>query len=128
MMKKILLIDDQAHVLRVIKLSLDRNGYEVDTALTGEIALRMMSEHRYDVLITDLSMPTMTGPQLCEAVHRDFDDRLPLMFIVADHIDETLVDWARGFPLVEFLEKPMSLRWLVARLNEYFGCYEKTGT
>lgn len=127
-MKKILLVDDQAHVLRVIKLSLDRNGYEVDTALTGEIALRMMAESHYDVLIADSSMPTMSGTQLCEAVYRDFDERLPLMFVVADEIDKDLVNWTRDYPSVEFLEKPMSLRWLVARLNEFFGCYEQTGT
>jgi len=127
-MKKILLVDDQAHVLRVIKLSLDRNGYEVDTALNGELALQKMKAQRYDVLITDLTMPTMSGCQLCETVYRDHSPNLPLMFIVTDTMGPELEAWTGKYPEVEFLDKPMSLRWLVARLGELFGHYEKTGT
>lgn len=124
-MKKILLVDDQAHVLRVIKLSLDRNGYEVDTALNGEIALRMMNETEYDVLIADCDMPGMNGLELCEAVHREFDQAAPLIFLSAPEMSSDLTSWTARFPHTEFLEKPMSLRWLVARLNEFFGCYQQ---
>jgi len=105
-MKRILLVDNQAHVLRVMKLSLDRNGYEVDTALSADVALRMLRETRYDVLITDNALTKMDGQQLIDTVSEQFQSRAPIMF------------------LTECMEKPISLRYLVGRLNELFGKYD----
>lgn len=122
-MIKILLVDDQAHILRVVKLSLDRSGFEVDTALSGEDALRLLRANRYDVLIADQDMPQLSGCQLCEVVQRDFADRLPLCFVASDEISSDLEHWSAAYPEIEFLTKPMSLRWLTARLEEFFGAF-----
>ena len=132
-LKRILLVDDQAHVLRVIKLSLDRNGFEVDTALSGDTALAMLksagahaSDNRhYDVLITDADMPGMNGMALCESVYREFSHGSPLMFIVGEDGDTSLSEWAGKHRGTELLEKPISLGWLVSRLDEHFGHYDK---
>jgi len=67
-MKRILLVDSQAHILRVMKLSLGRNGYEVDTALNGEVALEKMRETHYDVLIADKDLNSMTGTIACNGI------------------------------------------------------------
>ena len=124
-MKSILLVDDQAHVLRVVKLSLDRNGFEVDTALGGNIALQMMLERPYDVVITASDMPSMTGRQLCESIQRDFSEALPLIFVLVNDDTDQEALWSNSMQMTELVEKPMSLRWLVARLNEYFGHYDR---
>jgi len=124
-MRRILLVDDQAHVLRVMKLSLDRNGYEVDTALGGEVALCMLHEQHYDVLITDVDMPRMNGRQLCDTVQHQLKEHAPLTFVIANVTDDA-ADWVEQLPNTEWLEKPLSLRWIVARLNEYFGHYDRT--
>ncbi len=116
-------------MLRVIKLSLDRHGFEVDTALSGDIALAMMRPGAakragrngvYDVLIADADMPGMNGMQLCEAVRRDMPTNLPLMFVVDECEDRLAFEWARNFTDAEILEKPMSLLGLVARLDQHF--------
>jgi len=78
-LNRILLVDDQAHVLRVIKLSLDRNGFEVDTALSAEIALDMLQQgafesNPYDVVITDMDMPVMDGRELADCINRRFNE------------------------------------------------------
>lgn len=121
-------------MLRVIKLSLDRNGFDVDTALSGDTALAMLktaSDTRtpnnfpYDVVIVSADMPGMNGKELCESTHRDFADDAPLMFIVGDDKDKSLSEWAIPYRATEVLEKPMSLRWLVSRLNDHFGRYDK---
>lgn len=124
-MKRILLVDDEAHVLRVIKLSLDRNGFEVDTALSAEIALKMLRETEFDVVITDIDMPVMNGKELCETVARDFGADAPFAVVVTNAIDEEAKQWVANLSKTELVEKPMSLRWLVARLNEYFGHYDQ---
>ena len=129
-MKRILLVDDEAHVLRVMKLSLDRNGYEVDTALSGEVALQMLREHEFHVVITDADLPQMTGQNFCQTVRSRYGDSI-LIFVVAsatrdDSTPETL-DWIKSETNMEALEKPVSLRWIVARLNEFFGDYDPAG-
>ncbi|MBX2835421.1 MAG: response regulator [Gammaproteobacteria bacterium] len=123
-LKRVLLVDDQAHVLRVMKLTLDRNGYEVDTALNGETALALMSEHHYDVLVTDLDMPHMDGRALCEEVYSLLGEKAPLIFVVTSSENDNDLGWLESHENLECLDKPVSLRWLVARLSEYFGHFD----
>ena len=67
-MKRILIVDDEPHVIRVMRLSLERAGYEVFEAANGEIALQRIAESMPDVMITDIDMPRMTGEQLCKEI------------------------------------------------------------
>lgn len=128
-MKRILLVDAQAHVLRVMKLNLDRSGYEVDTALNGETALRLLREQHYDVLITGTDVPHIDGHQLCRKVQNMFGAVAPLMLVVAESRSESDVsDWIEMLPNAERLEKPVSLRRIVACLNEYFSDSGKRAT
>jgi len=123
-MKRILLVDNQAHVLRVMKLSLDRNGYEVDTALSGDVALRMLRETRYDVMIVENTLAKMNGQQLIETVSHQFRSTAPAMFLVTNTGANELEDWSASQERTECVEKPISLRYLVGRLNELFGKYD----
>ena len=123
-MKRILLVDNQAHVLRVMKSSLDRNGYEVDTALSGEVALGMLREREYDVLIADSALEKLDGQQLIDTITSQFKARAPAMFLVTDTNNDMLEQWSEELDRIECLQKPISLRYLVGRLNELFGKYE----
>ena len=123
-MKRILLVDNQAHVLRVMKLSLDRNGYEVDTALSGDVALRMLRETKYDVLIADNGLTKMDGQQLIDTIAEQFKSRAPAMFLVTEQAADSTEAWSSAIDGAECLEKPISLRYLVGRLNELFGKYD----
>ncbi len=127
-MKKILLVDNQAHVLRVIKMSLDRNGYEVDAVLCPDVALRLLREQHYDAVVVDQDMTKMTGQQLIEIVHRDHPGHLPLQYLVVSEYDSEIDAWINAMPNTEMLEKPVSLRWLVSSLNNHFGHYQRTGS
>ena len=129
-MKRILLVDDEAHVLRVMKLSLERNGYDVDTALSGDVALSMMREQGYHALITDSDMPKMSSQHLCKTVRTRHGDSILIFVIDSASADDPVseqLDWIKSEVNMEALEKPVSLRWIVARLNEYFGDYELAG-
>src|SRR5512147_746499 len=59
-----LLVEDEANMVRTLAKILERKGYTVDSASTGEEALQRLSEHTYDLVITDLNMPVMDGLQL----------------------------------------------------------------
>jgi CheY-like chemotaxis protein len=118
--RRILLVDEEAHVLRVMRLNLDRHGYEVDTALSSEAALQLLREQRYDVLIMSGEMPDMSAHQLCKSAAYQLDTEVPLILIMACDGD----GWIDDLPFVERLDEPLSLRWIVARLSESFGDYE----
>jgi CheY-like chemotaxis protein len=118
--KRVLVADDQAHVIRVVKLKLEHSGYAVDTAKNGLEALEKLRRDRYDVLITDMEMPRMDGQALCNAMHAELTDGVPLTLIVTGKTDEPLRQWASSLPNTRFLEKPLSLRSLTTYLSEYF--------
>src|SRR5216684_2900153 len=65
---RILVVDDEAQILRVLKTTLSSQGYEVRTASEGESGFNTAMEWPPDLIITDLSMPVMTGLELCRAV------------------------------------------------------------
>lgn len=118
--RRILLVDEEAHVLRVMRLNLDRHGYEVDTALSSEAALQLLREQPYDVLIMSGEMPDMSARHLCESAALQLGEAVPLMLIMASDEDT----WIDELSFVERLDKPVSLRWVVARLSETFGDYD----
>jgi DNA-binding NtrC family response regulator len=62
--RRTLLVEDEANMVRTLAKILERKGYSVDAASTGEEALQRLSERTYDLLITDLNMPVMDGLQL----------------------------------------------------------------
>ena len=63
--KKILVADDEAHILHVVSMKLRNAGFEVITAVDGEEALELCTAEKPDLLITDYQMPLMTGLELC---------------------------------------------------------------
>ena len=65
---RILIIDDEAHILQVLRLKLEHAGYEVLTAIDGEEGWCLATETIPDLVITDLQMPYMTGLELCRAL------------------------------------------------------------
>lgn len=67
-MAKILVVEDDAHISRVVCLWLKRNGHEVLTASDGRSALEMVRTNRPDLLLTDVNLPHMDGLELLQAV------------------------------------------------------------
>jgi CheY-like chemotaxis protein len=120
-MKRILLVEDEAHVVRLMSMALERAGYVVDSAAHGEEALEYFQHQIPDVLITDIDMPRMTGRDLCVRLNADMPDREFLIVVITARTEIEHREWSRLIPNLEFLEKPISVRKLVSRLNEYFA-------
>ncbi len=114
-------MDDQPHVVRVIRLGLEGKGYTVETASNGEQALRKLREESFHVVITDIEMPRLDGRALCEAMHREFPGAQPLTLVITARPELAAREWVRFLPNTELLEKPLSLRRLHARLDEHFA-------
>ena len=120
-MKRILIADDEPHVVRVLKQSLERQGYQVEGVLNGEAALQRIRQSAPDVLITDIQMPRLTGEALCRQIQTEMPRREFLIFVLTSRTEIEHRAWSQEIDNLEFLEKPVSIRKLINRLDEYFS-------
>ncbi len=118
--KRILLIDDEPHVIMVIKHFLLKSGYEVETAVNGLEALKRVSQQMPDVIVTDIQMPKMNGLDFCEQLRSDYPERETLVIIMTSRTERDFRERASSLENVEFFEKPLSPKKLVIHLNEFF--------
>ena len=120
-MKKILIADDEPHVLRVMKMSLENEGYAVDTCANGMEALTHIEREHPDILITDIQMPQMTGEELCRHIEEYIPQREFLIFVLTSRTEIEHREWSRQIGNLQFLEKPVSIRNLIERIDAYFS-------
>jgi CheY-like chemotaxis protein len=120
-MRRILIVDDQPHVIRVLKLNLDAEGYQVDTAANGHEALQKIAANEPDVMITDIQMPGMGGQELCQSIQDNMPTRKFLIMVMTSTTERDQRDWVKNIHHLEFLEKPLSPRKLLTRLKLYFS-------
>ena len=119
-MKKILMADDEPHVLRVLKMSLEKENYQVETCANGQEALEKLQVEHPDILITDIQMPKMTGEELCLNIKQQFPDRKFLIFVLTSRTEIEHREWSRQINNLQFLEKPVSIRNLIDSIDTYF--------
>jgi DNA-binding response OmpR family regulator len=119
-MTRVLIVDDEPHVQLVLQLGLERAGYEIVSAANGQAGLDQIRKSPPDLLITDLNMPVMNGQVLCETVRRELKLEFPIL-VMSTIADAPRRAWVAGLSNIEFVEKPLSLRQLVARLEKQFG-------
>lgn len=79
-MTKILIIDDEEIVLKSCKRILKNANYEIDTALSGEEGLKAAAQKRYDIVITDIKMPGLSGIQVLERLRKERPDVTVIIF------------------------------------------------
>lgn len=119
--KRILVADDELHMIRVVKLFLERAGYKVDTASNGQEALDSILLDPPDVLLTDINMPRMNGQQLCMELQKQLPERKFPIFVMTSMTDRENRDWTEKIPNTALLEKPVSMRVLIADLARRFA-------
>ena len=105
----ILVVDDEDNLRDVLVEVLRRDGHEVDSAVDGAEGLRRAEERRYDLVVTDLRMPGLEGPELYRALRRRYPDDPPRVIFMSANtgIDEYASFLAEtGEPA---LEKPFNL-------------------
>lgn len=113
-MKRVMIVDDHAPVLRVLRLGLEEAGYEVDSALNGSECLVKLCNELPDFLVTDIDMPRMNGKELCQAICKQFPQRTFPIIVLTSRTELEHRDWTRGIDNLSFMEKPVSVRRLVS--------------
>ena len=82
--KKVLVVDDEIHIVHVVAIKLRNNGYEVMTAGDGAEAFKIACEEKPDIIVTDFQMPVMTGLELVEKLRGSEETReIPVILLTA---------------------------------------------
>ena len=114
---KILVVDDEEDVLELVRYNLEKNGYTVETAMTGEDALRKVRIKTPDLVILDLMLPGVDGLGVCKALKKDSKtEYIPVIMLTAKGEESDIVT---GLELGadDYVTKPFSPKVLVARVR-----------
>jgi two-component system KDP operon response regulator KdpE len=111
-LKRILIVDDERQIVRMLRASLESNGYEVLSASNGLEALQRFQAERPDLIITDLAMPEMNGLELTQAIRRV--SQIPIIVLSVRNAD-TMKVRALDEGADDYLTKPFSMPELLAR-------------
>jgi two-component system, OmpR family, KDP operon response regulator KdpE len=111
---RILVVDDETQITRVLKTTLSSQGYEVKTAAEGEGGCQAALDWLPDLIITDLSMPGMTGVELCRAVRKRA--QTPIIVLSVRGEEKSKVE-ALDAGADDYVTKPFSVNELLARVR-----------
>ncbi len=112
--QRILVVDDETQIARVLRRGLSARGYEVQTASDGEEALNVFSQWPADLVITDLSMPQMGGLELCRRLRKL--SQVPIIVLSVKGEEKTKVE-ALDAGADDYITKPFGIDELLARVR-----------
>ncbi|MCW2278871.1 response regulator transcription factor [Heliophilum fasciatum] len=116
-MAKIAVIEDDGHILELVRFNLEKEGHQVISAMDGEKALQLISDDPPDLVILDLMLPKMDGLEVCRALRgRSRSAHLPIVMLTAkgEEVDKVL---GLEMGADDYITKPFSPRELTARVK-----------
>lgn len=115
LMKKILLVEDEIHVVSFIQKGLTEEDFEVSVALNGTMGLQMAMNNNYSLIILDIMLPEKNGIDICKELRQN-NIQTPILFLTALNTSDNI---ALGLNTGgdDYLVKPFKFIELVARIN-----------
>lgn len=114
MMENILVVDDEYKIVEVIKVYLEKSGYNVITAFNGIDAIKKYENNHIDLIILDLMLPDMSGEDVCKILREN--SNVPIIMLTAKIQEE---DALNGYNIGadDYVTKPFSPKILVSKVN-----------
>jgi len=114
---RILVVDDEPHIVQILKFTLEKAGYQVFTAEDGQIALEKIQEVEPHLVILDVMMPVMNGHEVCRKMREDFKmNQVPVIFLSAKGDTVARVEGLEG-GANDYLVKPYANEELLLRVK-----------
>ena len=113
---KLLIVDDEVHILELLKYNLESNGYEVVQAETGEKALEIIHSHKLDGVILDLMLPGIDGIEVLRQIRVSDHNALPVIMLTAKNEE---IDAVIGLEMGadDYIGKPFRTREFISRVK-----------
>ena len=120
MPKKILAVDDEKHIVRLVQVNLERQGYQVVTANDGKEALQKVADENPDLVVLDVMMPYMDGFEVLQNLRRNPSTRdIPVIMLTAKAQDaDVFKGWQSGVDC--YLTKPFNPMELLSFVKRIF--------
>jgi DNA-binding response OmpR family regulator len=120
-LEKILLVDDEEKITRVVRAYLEKENFEVAAVHDGRDALELARAGGFDLMILDLMLPTLSGEEVCKRLRRE-GNALPIIMLTAKGAEDEKIQ-GLGFGADDYLVKPFSPGELVARVHAVLRRY-----
>lgn len=112
---KILLIEDEETILSFLEQGMSEEGFEVDSAIDGEIGLQKALDQSHHLIIMDWMLPKIEGPEICEKI-RSRGINTPIIFLTAkDELEDTIMGLQAGAN--DYIKKPFHFEELLERIK-----------
>lgn len=121
MTAKVLIVDDEIDLVRLVRYNLEKEAFQVFTAYDGQATLTQTRQHQPDLIILDLMLPDMSGVEICKRIKGDTKTRhIPIIMLTARSSEE---DRVSGFEAGadDYVVKPFSPKELVLRVKALLG-------
>ena len=116
--KKVLIVDDEVHIVHVVATKFRNNGYEVISASNGQQAYELVCEQKPDIIVTDLQMPVMTGMEFVEKLRgNEATKDIPVIMLTARSFSLDAEQQER-LGVSQCLSKPFSPKELLRNVED----------
>ena len=113
-MYKVLIVEDEENMVSFIQMELKYEGYEVDVADNGRLAVSMALENNYDIILLDLMLPGINGLEVCRRIRKEKDTPI-IMLTARDSVMDKVTGLQTGAD--DYLAKPFAIEELLARME-----------
>lgn len=115
---KLLLVEDNMAVMKILSNKLEKDGYKIDYAHDGKQALDKLDNNTYDLVLTDLMLPFVNGLEIVNYIREKQKLTIPVIILTSVELEETVVE-AFKIGVTDVLFKPFSPSELSARIKKY---------
>jgi two-component system alkaline phosphatase synthesis response regulator PhoP len=122
-MKKVLIVEDEQSIVKLLTYNLENEGFQVDAAMDGEEGYDMAVQGDYDMIILDLMLPSKDGIDVCRGLRQEKIDTPVIMLTAKDTEIDKIIGLEIGAD--DYMTKPFSPREVIARMKAIFRRFEK---
>lgn len=116
-MPKLLMVDDEAEILEILRMPFELAGYEVFTALDSESAVEIVKTHKPDILLIDYKLPKMTGLELFQETHKiDPKGKAIMITGIAEGVEEIKSACIQA-GISQFFQKPLQMEMVIKAVD-----------
>lgn len=113
-MKKILIIEDDPEIVKLLEIHLTDSIYETSNSMDGALGLQMALDNEYDLILLDLTLPSMDGVEVCKKLRAKKNTPVIMLTAKSEEIDRVL---GLEIGADDYITKPFSIRELLARVK-----------